>query len=157
MAVAQDRRKAPRLTITEILDLMQKKADLEFQGNLQDNILHIFNTLNMGDKRTYLRKSLMMLWEEQIKLAECGMQDVVVDQDTRINPVTVEMERLSLMADDRYAQQKLKVWMYQILFILGISGIMLLVVITLFLSADFGEVSFLGSVKQLWLLFTGQR
>lgn len=155
MGVAPERRRAPRLTITEILDLMQREADLEFQGNLQDNALQVFNKLNMGDKRTFLRKSLMVLWEEQIKLAESGMQDIVVDQEIKINPVTVEMERLSIMADDRQAQQRLKVWMYQALFVLGVAGVMLVVLITLLFGADFGEQGLMSSIKDVWQLFRG--
>ena len=91
--VAVERRKDPkqRLTITQILDLMQRNADEQYNGDLPNNALAIFNQLSTGDKKTYLRKSLLLLWEEQITLAQSGMMDIKIDQEMVIRCGIYEM------------------------------------------------------------------
>ena len=96
----EDRRKSriPRQTITQILDRMQKIADEDHDGDLQNNSLIIFEKLPTDDKRTLLRKSLMLQWETQIDLARHGTQDIMIEQEgVHIKHVELERERDGLI------------------------------------------------------------
>ena len=93
MVVERRRDPKPRLTITQILDQMQRVADEEYGGDLQNNVLAIFTKLAAGDKKTLLRKGLLLIWEQQVELAKASMQDIVIDQETRIDQVAVVEER----------------------------------------------------------------
>ena len=98
--------KVARLTITEILDKMQSLADTYFDGDLQNNTPAIFNKLSRESKRTFLRRSLLTLWELQIDLARTGYQEIVVEDDLRIHPEKVEQERQELEAAGSKDQRK---------------------------------------------------
>jgi len=118
---ADRRKKDPRrLTISQVLDLVQSLADEHYQGDVQTNILSIFNELNSDNKRTFLRKSMMLHWEQQIQLANNDMGDVVLDTETRIDRVSVDSERKQI-SDLNYSEQiKLKSWMIKVFFLLGL-------------------------------------
>ena len=122
MSPPADRRKKDprRLTISQVLDLVQSLADEHYQGDVQTNILSIFNELNSDNKRTFLRKSMMLHWEQQIQLANNDMGDVVLDTETRIDRVSVDSERKQI-SDLNYSEQiKLKSWMIKVFFLLGL-------------------------------------
>lgn len=152
-----DRRKStvPRLTITEILEKMQQMADASHQGDLQNNVLTVYNQLSLDDKRTFLRKSLMALWESQIDLATKGMQDVVVDQNLRISPEAVETERKTIETVNYEEQVKLKTWMHQVAFVLGIGSFIAVIGITFVVGGNGASVSeltkTLGEITKLLL------
>lgn len=105
-----------RMSIAQILDFMQKTADEDYHGDLQNNMLPIFNQLSLGDKKTFLRKSLMLHWENQIDLAKGGLQDVVVDETLTIDRASVDMERKSIQDLNYEEQVKLKSWLYKVIF-----------------------------------------
>jgi len=136
--VAVKRRKDPkqRLTITQILDLMQSRADEQYNGDLPNNALTIFNQLNTGDKKTYLRKSLLLLWEEQISLAQSGMMDIKIDQEMVIDPVAVQKEKKSIEELNIEEQIKLKTWMHKFIFTVGILCFIAFIGITFALGGD---------------------
>ena len=100
------RRISPRMTITQILDSMQSIADTEHTGDLENNALKIFSRLTPDNKRTYLRKSLRMFWEQQVDLAQQGgdelMHEIVIDNEIRIDPIEVAKEREAMAASSDY-------------------------------------------------------
>ena len=136
--VAVERRKDPKqwLTITQILDLMQRNADEQYNGDLPNNALAIFNQLNTGDKKTYLRKSLLLLWEEQITLAQSGMMDIKIDQETVIDPIAVQKEKKSIEELNIEEQIKLKTWMHKFIFTIGILCFIAFIGITFVVGGD---------------------
>lgn len=107
-----DRRRTPkpRLTINQILDYMQAIADDELGGNVQDHVLLIFSRLSPDDRKTYLRKTLRMLWEKQIEQAKAGESEVILDEELRINPDSVNEERKNIESKSYQEQAKLKMW-----------------------------------------------
>lgn len=117
-----ERRKDPkqRMTITQILDFMQNTADEQYQGDLQNNSLAIFNLLAPGDKKTFLRKSLMLQWEHQIDLAKGGLQDVIIDQELVIDRSSVNLERKSIESLNYAEQVKLKTWLWKVIFLIAL-------------------------------------
>lgn len=123
------RKELPRLTVSQVVDKMQHVADVDYKGDLQNNILPIFNEMPPGDKRTYLRKSLLLHWEKQIELANNGMQDVVIDKDkdTRIDPSSVAAERKQISDFNYHEQVKLKSWLIKAFFL---GSLMLIVAFT---------------------------
>lgn len=128
MVIERRKDPKPRLTITQVLDLLQETADTEYAGDLQNNILAAFNKLPVNDKKTFLRKSLMLLWEHQVETAKASMQDIVIDQETRIDQAAVVEERKSIESVNAEEQLKLKTWFHKVLFILGIVGFIVVVV-----------------------------
>lgn len=107
------------MSISQILEFMQNTADEEYLGDLQNNMLAIFNQLSLGDKKTFLRKSLMLHWEQQIDLAKGGMQDVVVDKELTIDRTSVDLERKSIKDLNYEEQIKLKSWFMKVTFLVG--------------------------------------
>lgn len=117
------RGKPKRNTINQILTSMQDHADNEFNGNVPDNLLILFNTLSLDDKRTFLRRSMEALWDRQIELAEKGLSEVVLQRDitdsvkgeqaseVRINPAEVISERDSINTASPDEQRKLRGWL----------------------------------------------
>ena len=99
--------KPSRMTITQILETMQREADDEHGGDLQDNVLSIFTHLSKDDKKTFLRKSLMLHWENQINRAREGKLDVTVD-DMVVDQFSVDNERSAIEMDNYREQVKLK-------------------------------------------------
>lgn len=105
----------PRLTISQILEMMQQIADDEYNGDLANNIWKIFNELQIDERRTFLRKSIDALWEKQVEFAKNGLQEIVLsDEETkqvvRINPVEVQTERTSIEQANYREQSQLKNW-----------------------------------------------
>ena len=109
------RRTKPRLTITQILDSMQSIADTEYTEDLEGNLLKIFNRLPQDSRWTYLRRSLRMFWEMQVDLARSGGEElpreIVVDNEVRIDPVEVAVERRTIEAMEPYEISTFKSWM----------------------------------------------
>ena len=136
-----ERRKAPRLTITQILEEMQHQADIDFQGDLPDNAVTIFNRLNVGDKKTLLRRSLELHWHNQIELAKTGMQDVVIEQDVVIDPVSVEKERKAIEDVEVEEQLRLKTWMSKVAFTLGLVVFAAIILITYFYGGSSSNIT----------------
>ena len=138
-----------RNTITQILEIMQDRADVEFNGNLPDNLLIVFSDLEIDDKRTFLRRSLEALWEKQIEYAEKGLSEVVLQapieadadsgqppvSEVRINPVEVKTERESINNTSADEQRKLRKWLVNV--ILGFMFIMFIV--TILFTSLYGE------------------
>ena len=120
MVVERRRDPKPRLTITQILDQMQRVADEEYGGDLQNNVLAIFTKLAAGDKKTLLRKGLLLIWEQQVELAKASMQDIVIDQETRIDQVAVVEERKKIEEVNAEEQIKLKTWIHKVGFVVSI-------------------------------------
>lgn len=145
-----ERRREPRsrLTITQVLDLMQKKADELYEGELQNQALEVFEALSEGDRKTFLRKSLLLHWENQIELAKVGMQDIVIDQDTCIDPVAVEKERKSIEEINVEEQLRLKTWMHKAFFVIGVVCFAIVIGISTIAGNDTGTSS-TEVIKQL--------
>lgn len=120
MTIERRKDPKPRLTITQILDQMQQVADNEYGGDLQNNVLPVFTKLAANDKKTLLRKSLLLIWEHQVEMAKASMQDIVIDQETRIDQVAVVEERKNIDAVNAEEQIKLKTWFHKVLFVLGV-------------------------------------
>lgn len=120
MVVERRKDPKPRLTITQILDQMQQVADNEYGGDLQNNVLAVFTKLTAGDKKTLLRKSLLLIWEHQVEIAKASMQDIVIDQETRIDQAAVVEERKNIDAVNAEEQIKLKTWFHKVVFVLGV-------------------------------------
>lgn len=106
----KERRNAarPRATISQIVEKMEAEADMHHLGNLSDNALKIFTGLSVDDKRTFLRSSITLLWEKRIELSIHGHEDVLIDKDTRIDPMAVEKERMALEKVEYEEQMRLK-------------------------------------------------
>lgn len=118
----------PRLTINQILETMQNHADDNYNGNLQDNILTIYNTLSTDDKRTYLRKSYEALLDKQLAYAQEGLHEIVIAGETsgngtpektevRISPVEVRSERDSITASTPEEQKRLRQWVLKLMLV----------------------------------------
>lgn len=120
MSIERRKDPKPRLTITQILDQMQQVADNEYGGDLQNNVLPVFTKLAANDKKTLLRKSLLLIWEHQVEMAKASMQDIVIDQETRIDQVAVVEERKNIDAVNAEEQIKLKTWFHKVVFIVGV-------------------------------------
>ena len=120
MTIERRKDPKPRLTITQILDQMQQVADNEYGGDLQNNVLPVFTKLAANDKKTLLRKSLLLIWEHQVEMAKASMQDIVIDQETRIDQAAVVEERKNIDAVNAEEQIKLKTWFHKVVFVLGV-------------------------------------
>jgi len=136
-----DRRRTHRLTITQVLDEMQQIADTDFQGDLPDNALSVFNTLSEDDRKTFLRRSLELHWKNQIELAKNGMQDVVVEHEVVIDPVSVEKERKSIEEVEVEEQLRLKTWMSKVTFTLGLVVFGAIILITYFYGGSSANIT----------------
>ena len=120
MTVERRKDQKPRLTITQILDQMQQVADNEYGGDLQNNVLVVFTKLAVNDKKTLLRKGLLLIWEHQVEMAKASMQDIVIDQETCIDQAAVIEERKSIEVVNSEEQLKLKTWFHKVVFVVGI-------------------------------------
>lgn len=120
MTVERRKDQKPRLTITQILDQMQQVADNEYGGDLQNNVLVVFTKLAVNDKKTLLRKGLLLIWEHQVEMAKASMQDIVIDQETCIDQVAVVEERKNIDAVNAEEQIKLKTWFHKVVFVVSI-------------------------------------
>lgn len=143
-----------RMSISQILDFMQKTADDNFNGDLQNNMLAIFNQLQLGDKKTFLRKSLMLHWEHQIELAKGGLQDVVIDEKLTIDRTSVDMERKTISEVNYAEQAKMKSWFIKTMFIIGVLLFIAIVVFTYYTgSVNEHSKDILEYLKDLFELF----
>ena len=128
MTVERRKDQKPRLTITQILDQMQQVADNEYGGDLQNNVLVVFTKLAVNDKKTLLRKGLLLIWAHQVEMAKASMQDIVIDQETWIDQAAVVEVRRNIDAVNAEEQLKLKTWIHKtglivsILLFVGIVG-----------------------------------
>lgn len=149
------RRKAPRLTISQILDQMQDIADTQFQGDLQGNVYQIYNQLSQDDKKTFLRKSLGLHWENQITLGKVGLEDVVIDDKVAIDRTSVIKERENVNKLTYDEQEKLKNWLFRAFFVVGCIGLIAIVGLTVIVGGDGADLSdILSYMKKLFeLLF----
>lgn len=120
MTIERRKDQKPRLTITQILDQMQQVADNEYGGDLQNNVLVVFTKLAVNDKKTLLRKGLLLIWEHQVEMAKASMQDIVIDQETCIDQAAVIEERKSIEVVNSEEQLKLKTWFHKVVFVLGV-------------------------------------
>lgn len=120
MTVERRKDQKPRLTITQILDQMQQVADNEYGGDLQNNVLVVFTKLAVNDKKTLLRKGLLLIWEHQVEMAKASMQDIVIDQETCIDQVAVVEERKKIEEVNAEEQIKLKTWIHKVGFVVSI-------------------------------------
>lgn len=132
MSAGGDRRKAKRLTISQILDRMQREADTNYQGDLPNNVSAIFSKLSVDDRKTFLRRSLELHWSNQIELAKNGMQDIVIEPDAVIDPVSVEKEKKSIEDMEVEEQIKLKMWMSKVSFSVGMVVLITIILVTYF-------------------------
>lgn len=125
-----DRRKnRTRMTITQILEHMQHVADDEYTGDLQENALTIFTQLNIGDKKTFLRKSLMLHWENQIAMNREGITDVAVE-DMVVDQKSIEHERKLIDDSNFIEQKKMKSLISKLFFMIGIVAFIAMFVMT---------------------------
>lgn len=149
---ARDRRatRRPRLSLNQILETMQNQADEEYNGNLPDNALPVFNGLHIDDRRTFLRKSLEALWEKQIAYAQQGLEEIILQgeidinatcdagntkREIRINPVDVRAERDYITTSTPEEQKKFRQWLVKLM--LGLMFVMFFGII--FFTAFYGE------------------
>jgi hypothetical protein len=145
-----------RATITQILEKMQAVADEKYIGDLQNNTLAIFSTLSTDEKRTFLRRSLMLQWEKQIELATAGLHEVEIEKDVRIDPVAVQTERKSIEDFNYEEQLKLKTWMHKAIFVIGVSCFAVVILLTFFVGKDGVDVEgMIGQLNGVLKLITG--
>ena len=145
-----------RATITQILEKMQAVADDKFIGDLQNNTLAVFATLTTDEKRTFLRRSLMLQWEKQIELATAGLHEVEIEKDVRIDPVSVQTERKSIEDFNYEEQLKLKTWMHKAIFVIGVSCFAVVILLTFFVGKDGVDVEgMIGQLNGVLKLITG--
>ena len=146
------RRINPRMTISQILEHMQHQADDLYSGDLQGNIIQIFGKLSPDNRKTFLRKSLLLHWEDQINRAREGRIDVIVD-DITIDHGSVENER-NLIANDNYVEQrKFKLFLTKFLFTsLAISFIAMIVLTVIMAPEDDGPKMLMENLGHLFSL-----
>lgn len=128
---------------------------MEYQGDLQNNALAIFNRLPTDDKRTFLRRSLDSLWKDQIDLAQQGLKDVVIQipeeelinkpnqakEDLRVSPPEISKERTTLEELNAIEAVRFKNRLYLTFFILGTLGIGMVMFFTYYYGNPNGPLS----------------
>lgn len=123
-------RRIPR-TSHQVVDKMQRLADHSHGGLLRDNVMEIFEQLHPVDRQTFLKKSLLLHWENDIDRAVEALEDIKVDKETSIDMGVVQHERKDLKGIDAEEQIKLKTWMNKAFLIIGSSTFILAVLFTL--------------------------
>lgn len=131
-------RRIPR-TSHQVVDKMQRLADHSHGGLLRDNVMEIFEQLHPVDRQTFLRKSLLLHWENDIDRAVEALEDIKVDKETSIDMGVVLHERKDLKGIDAEEQIKLKTWMNKAFLIIGSSTFILVVLFTLVMGAAGSE------------------
>lgn len=131
-------RRIPR-TSHQVVDKMQRLADHSHGGLLRDNVMEIFEQLHPVDRQTFLRKSLLLHWENDIDRAVEALEDIKVDKETSIDMGVVQHERKDLRSIDAEEQIKLKTWMNKAFLIIGSSTFILVVLFTLVMGAAGSE------------------
>ena len=127
-------RRIPR-TSHQVVDKMQRLADHSHGGLLRYNVMEIFEQLHPVDRQTFLRKSLLLHWENDIDRAVEALEDIKVDKETSIDMGVVLHERKDLKGIDAEEQIKLKTWMNKAFLIIGSSTFILAVLFTLVMGA----------------------
>ena len=126
-------------TSHQVVDKMQRLADHNHGGLLRDNVMEIFEQLHPVDRQTFLRKSLLLHWENDIDRAVEALEDIKVDKETSIDMGVVQHERKDLKGIDAEEQIKLKTWMNKAFLIIGSSTFVLVVLFTLVMGAAGSE------------------
>ena len=131
-------RRIPR-TSHQVVDKMQRLADHSHGGLLRDNVMEIFEQLHPVDRQTFLKKSLLLHWENDIDRAVEALEDIKVDKETSIDMGVVRHERKDLTTIDAEEQIKLKTWMNKAFLVIGSSASILVVLFTLVVGAAGSE------------------
>lgn len=131
-------RRIPR-TSHQVVDKMQRLADHSHGGLLRDNVMEIFEQLHPVDRQTFLKKSLLLHWENDIDRAVEALEDIKVDKETSIDMGVVRHERKDLTTIDAEEQIKLKTWMNKAFLVIGSSSFVLVVLFTLVMGAAGSE------------------
>jgi len=131
-------RRIPR-TSHQVVDKMQRLADHSHGGLLRDNVMEIFEQLHPVDRQTFLKKSLLLHWENDIDRAVEALEDIKVDKETSIDMGVVQHERKDLRSIDAEEQIKLKTWMNKAFLVIGSSTFVLVVLFTLVMGAAGSE------------------
>ena len=126
-------------TSHQVVDKMQRLADHNHGGLLRDNVMEIFEQLHPVDRQTFLKKSLLLHWENDIDRAVEALEDIKVDKETSIDMGVVLHERKDLKGIDAEEQIKLKTWMNKAFLIIGSSTFVLVVLFTLVMGAAGSE------------------
>lgn len=111
-------RRIPR-TSHQVMDKMQRIADEHYGGALRDNVLEVFDRLHPIDRQTFLKKCLILYWEDDIDHATDELKDIKVDKETSIDMGVVKYERKDLREIDVEEQIKLKTWLNKAFLVLG--------------------------------------
>ncbi len=131
-------RRIPR-TSHQVVDKMQRLADHDHGGLLRDNVMEIFEQLHPVDRQTFLKKSLLLHWENDIDRAVEVLEDIKIDKETSIDMGVVQHERKDLSGIDAEEQIKLKTWMNKAFLIIGSLTFILAVLFTLVMGAAGSE------------------
>ena len=131
-------RRIPR-TSHQVVDKMQRLADRDHGGLLRDNVMEIFEQLHPVDRQTFLKKSLLLHWENDIDRAVEALEDIKVDKETSIDMGVVLHERKDLRSIDAEEQIKLKTWMNKAFLVIGSFSFILVVLFTLVMGAAGSE------------------
>ena len=131
-------RRIPR-TSNQVVEKMQRLADQSHGGHLHDNVMEIFEKLHPVDRQTFLKKSLLLHWENDIDRAVETLEDIRVDKETSIDMDVVRYERRDLSAIDAEEQIKLKTWMNIAFLVIGSTTSILVVFFTLVMGAAGSE------------------
>lgn len=118
-------------TSHQVVDKMQRLADQGHGGHLRDNVMEIFEQLHPVDRQTFLRKSLLLHWANDIDRAAEALEDIKVDRETSIDMGVVQHERKDLKTIDAEEQLKLKTWMSKAFALIGTLTFVVAVLFTL--------------------------
>lgn len=129
-STAKKERRIPR-TSQQVMDKMQRIADEHHDGALRENVIEIFDQLHPIDRQTFLRKCLILFWEEDINHVSESLKDVKVDKETSIDMSVLKSERKDLRQIDAEEQIKLKTWMNKAFFVIGAMSFAVIAAVTL--------------------------
>lgn len=128
--VVPDKKIERRLDASEIFEHLQTIADRYHRGDLQNNIHHLFKNLREEEQQALLKKSVLLFWEHHLDLTRRELDQVVIDEDTTIDRGEVNKERKAI-EDFNYEEQiRLKSWFQKMVFIIGVSGFIVLIALT---------------------------
>ena len=122
-------------TSHQVVDKMQRLADQGHGGQLRDNVMEIFEQLHPVDRQTFLRKSLLLHWANDIDRAAEALKDIKVDKETSIDMGVVNHERKDLKSIDVEEQLKLKTWMSKAFALIGTVTFVVTILFTLVMGA----------------------
>lgn len=116
--VVSPEHRIPR-TSHQVMDKMQRIADANYHGAIRENIIEIFDQLHPVDRQTFLRKCMILYWENDIDHTHAALSDIRIDSDTSIDLDIVRYERKDLKELDVAEQIKLKTWLNKAFVIFG--------------------------------------